>query len=357
MITVFTPSFADESDTNAQNLTVKEVVARLDPSRYRVVMLGIDRPDARIAQRKNTEILQWGRRANTLRILPQLLRRIPDVYFFPREGPLDAAFLAIRARLGLRSALVTYVVSGGLESGGDRPVLWRAIRECDAIAGNSRRMANTVEKLGGKDVQTVYDGIDRRYYYPPSNPRDVQRNGRVLFAGSFRPYKRADVVVREAARFPEYEFRLAGAGEEEGACREMAQASNCRNVQFLGHLNASQLGEEMRQAQIFFFPSELEGHPQVLGQAAACGLPCIARSTYDPDYVVDGVTGLLAGSDGQLSAALGQLISDSDLRSRMSGAAIHHAKKFDWDDVTKQWAEIMEKAIVQRKKHRLQRAS
>jgi glycosyltransferase involved in cell wall biosynthesis len=231
------------------------------------------------------------------------------------------------------------------------------MRECDAIAGNSRCMAETVEKLGGKDVQTVYDGIDRRYYYPPSNPRNMQRNHRVLYAGSFRPYKRADVVVREAARFPEWEFRLAGAGEEESACRKLAQASNYKNVQFLGHLNASQLGEEMRQAQIFFFPSELEGHPQVLGQAAACGLPCVAWKTYDPDYVVDGITGLLVNSDAQLSAALAQLISDSDLRSRMSGAAIQHAKKFDWDDVTKQWAEIMEKAIVQRKKYRLQRAS
>jgi glycosyltransferase involved in cell wall biosynthesis len=218
-------------------------------------------------------------------------------------------------------------------------------------------MVETVKKLGGKDVQTVYDGIDRRYYYPPSNPRNTQKPRRVLFAGSFRSYKRADVVVREAVRFPEWEFRLAGAGEEESACRKLAQASNCKNIHFLGHFDSSQLGEEMRQAQIFFFPSELEGHPQVLGQAAGCGLPCIARSTYDPDYIVDGITGILAGSDSQLSAALAQLISDSDLRSRMSAAAIQHAEKFDWDDVTKQWAEIMEKAIVQRKKHRLQRAS
>jgi glycosyltransferase involved in cell wall biosynthesis len=357
MITVFTPSFADESDTNAQNLTVKEVVARLDSSRYRVVMLGANRPDARIAQRKNTEILQWRRHANTARILLQLLSRVPDVYFFPREGPLDAAFLAMRARLCLRSALVTYVVSGGLESGNDRPVLRRAIRECDAIAGNSSRMAKTAEKLGGNDVQTVYDGIDRRHYYPPSTQRNVPRKQRVLYAGSFRAYKRADMVVRQAALFPEWEFRLAGAGEEENACRKLAQASNCKNVQFLGHLNALQLGEEMRQAEIFFFPSELEGHPQVLGQAAGCGLPCIARSTYDPDYVVDGVTGILAGSDGELSAALAQLINDPGLRSRMSAAAIQHAEKFDWDTVAKQWAGIMEKAIVQRKKHRLRRAS
>jgi hypothetical protein len=36
MIKLFTPSFADQSNTNAQNLAVKEGVARMDPSRFRV---------------------------------------------------------------------------------------------------------------------------------------------------------------------------------------------------------------------------------------------------------------------------------------------------------------------------------
>ena len=92
MITVFTPSFADESNTNAQNLTVKEVVARMDPSRFQVVMLASGAPDPSIAARPNTRILPWEKRANTARILWHLLTHIPDVYFFPREGPLDAAF-------------------------------------------------------------------------------------------------------------------------------------------------------------------------------------------------------------------------------------------------------------------------
>ena len=99
MITVFTPSFADEADTNAQNLTVKEVVARLSPEKFRVVLLYEADPDPRIARRPNTRLLRWRRRGNTLRILLHCLREIPDVYFFPREGPLDAAFLAMRRRL------------------------------------------------------------------------------------------------------------------------------------------------------------------------------------------------------------------------------------------------------------------
>jgi len=92
-----------------------------------------------------------------------------------------------------------------------------------------------------------------------------------------------------------------------------------------------------------------EGHPQVLGQAAACGLPCVARSSYNPDYVIDGVTGLLAGSDDELSAALARLVADADLRRRMSAAAIEHAAKFEWDGVTEQWSKILERAVAERR--------
>lgn len=349
LITVFTPSFADENNTNAQNLTVKEVVARLDPSRYRVIMHGLNAPDPRLANRKNTVILPWRKHANTARSLLQILRHAPDVYFFPREGPLDGAFMTLRKVLHLRCALVTYIVSGWAEKRAekDQPLLWRAIRECDAIAGNSRHMSETVRRLGGENVHTVYDGIDSRYYFAASGSQP--ESYRILFAGSFRPYKRVDLVVREAARFPNWEFRLAGTGEEASACRRLAQETNCQNVHFLGHLDAARLGEEMRQAQVFFFPSEIEGHPQVLGQAAACGLPCIARSSYEPDYVIDGVTGLLAASDADLSAALARLIGDPSMRRTMSDAAIRHARRFDWDDVTRQWAEIMEEAVARRR--------
>lgn len=345
MITVFTPSFADENNTNAQNLTVKEVVSRMDPARFRVVLLGSSALDPRIAERPNTRILWWKKHGNTARILWHLLTRIPDVYFFPREGPLDAAFLSTRSKLRLKTALVTYVISGGLESD-NRPLLFRAIREGDMSVGNSHRMARTAEKLGGRNVRIVYDGVDRRYYYPSASARGGPLS--VLFAGSLRPYKRADLVVREAANYPDWKFRLAGIGEEEVACRRLAADIACTNVEFLGHLTAAQLGDEMRRADIFFFPSELEGHPQVLVQAAACGLPCVARSSYEPEYMVDEVTGFLGKSDAELSAALRRLIEQTDLRGRMSIAAAKHALQFDWDRIAEQWQEIMEHAVIHR---------
>jgi glycosyltransferase involved in cell wall biosynthesis len=348
MITVFTPSFADERNTNAQNLTVKEVVSRMDPAHFRVVMLGEGEADSRITRRPNTRILRWHRRGNTARVLWHLWNAMPDVYFFPKEGPLDVAFLWARAKFHWKSALVTYVVSGGLIEDTSRTFVRRAIRESDAVAGNSRHMSETVERLGGRNAHTVYDGVDRRYYYPATKLKEGVCRPRVLFAGSFRPYKRPDLMVRQAAKHPEWEFRLAGIGEEQAACELLARELHCDNVVFLGHLNAAQLGEEMRVDRIFFHPSEIEGHPQVLVQAAACGLACVARNSYQPDYVIDGVTGLLAGTDDELGEALANLMRDAELTARMSAAAIQHAQKFDWDGITKQWQRIFEVAIANR---------
>ncbi len=73
---------------------------------------------------------------------------------------------------------------------------------------------------------------------------------------------------------------------------------------------------------------------------------CLARDSYHPDYVVDGVTGLLASSDGQLSEALDGLIQEPKVTARMSAAAIKHAGKFDWDRITEQWQELLELAVV-----------
>ena len=350
MITVFTPSFADEADTNAQNLTVKEVVARLSPEKFRVVMLYEMSPDPRIAGRPNTVLLPWRRRGNTLRILLRCLRVVPDVYFFPREGPLDTAFLSLRRRLRLKTALVTYIVSGGLYNPDPpRATLARNVREADLVFGNCVYLAELVRKRLGIEAGIRYDGIDRRLFYPASESPGPDARLTVLFAGSLRPYKRVDQVIRQAARWPQVNFRIVGRGEEEQNCRDLAHELGCLNVNFVGHLSSRNVGEEMRRADIFFFPSILEGHPQVLGQAAACGLPAIAMNIYRPEYVLQNKTGFLAESDSELAEKLAVLITRAELRRSMGSAAAEHSLSFDWDRITVQWQEAFEEAVAKRR--------
>jgi glycosyltransferase involved in cell wall biosynthesis len=121
-------------------------------------------------------------------------------------------------------------------------------------------------------------------------------------------------------------------------------------VTFVGHLSQQDLANEMRKADIFLFPSVLEGHPQVLGQAASCGLPALAMDLYRPDYIVSGETGYLVKSESELSDRLGLLLSDQGLRLKMSAAAARHALQFDWDKVTQDWESVFVEAASKRRK-------
>jgi len=350
MITIFTPSFADESDTNAQNLSVKEIVARLDPERFRVTMFYESAPDPRIAKRPNTRLLRWRKHGNTVFTIGRFLADIPDVYFFPREGPLDAAFLKLRRLLRLRTALVTLVVSGGLDVQPYGEARTNNIREADCLLANNTYLGQLLREKMGVEAATIYDGVDRRNFFPPGERRENQTIS-VLYAGSMRPYKCVPMVVQQAVRWPGVQFRIAGTGEEEQLCRTVAKDLNCHNVEFLGHLPAAKVGEEMRNADIFLFPSKVEGHPQVLVQAAASGLPSIARRSYRPDYVVDGTTGFLVDTDSEMAEKLDLLIREPEKRHVMSAAAVRHAAKFSWERIALEFQEVFELAVRKRSNH------
>lgn len=351
MINLFTPSFADEADTNAQNLSVKEIVARLDPARIHVTLLHEREVDPRIATRPNTRLLTWKRHGNTLRALLRILTKVPDIYFFPREGPLDLAFLRLRRKLALKTAVVSYVVSGGLDQAQYSAHRQLHIRDADAVFANSRYLAKLLnDKMGIAAAGVIYDGVDRRHFYPPEASRDPRERVTVLYAGSFRPYKRASLVIQQAARHPQVRFRLAGAGEEKQNCENLATQLSCNNVKFLGHISSAQLGEEMRRADIFLFPSILEGHPQVLLQAAASGLPCIAMSRYRPEYVIHEETGFIVDNDVDLAFRLDFLIRNAEVRHRMSDAAIVHSRKFEWGAIVRQWQDAFERIVSLRRR-------
>jgi glycosyltransferase involved in cell wall biosynthesis len=348
LITIFTPSFADEANTNAQNLTVKEIVARLPPELFRVVMISQGKPDSRIAARKNTRLLPYYKHGNTAQLLLRSLAFRPDVYFYPRFGPLDQAVFALRKNLWLRTAVVTHIVMAMNDATGNGLVA-RSALEGDAVFANSTYVAETVRQRFGVPAGTIYNGINRRFFFPRSQPIPIaDRQQTVLYAGSFQARKRVELVIQQAHRWPDVIFRLAGQGETEPACRALVEQLGCQNVMFLGHLTPAQLGEEMRRADVFLFPSILEGHPQVLGQAAACGLPAIAMNTYHPDYVLHGETGFLAESDEELAQQLNRLLRDSVMRQSMAAAAVRHSQKFNWDHIARQWTGVFQEVVALR---------
>ncbi len=90
----------------------------------------------------------------------------------------------------------------------------------------------------------------------------------------------------------------------------------------------------------FVLPSISEGCPNVLMEAMAMGLPCVAtRVGAVPELVEDGVSGLLVawGEPGPLAAALARLRDDDNLAASLGRAARERMRLFSPARERAQW--------------------
>lgn len=89
------------------------------------------------------------------------------------------------------------------------------------------------------------------------------------------------------------------------------------------------------QADVFVFPTQEEGGPQVTYEAAACGLPSIVSPMGATRVVRDGVEGIIVDplDVASVAGALRALADDPDLRCRLGQNAATRAREFSWDKV------------------------
>ena len=69
-----------------------------------------------------------------------------------------------------------------------------------------------------------------------------------------------------------------------------------------------------------------------LTEAAACGTPAVATNIAGhADAVLDGESGVLVDDVDDLAGALGRVLGDDVLRSRLGRGALTRARWFTWD--------------------------
>jgi glycosyltransferase involved in cell wall biosynthesis len=133
-------------------------------------------------------------------------------------------------------------------------------------------------------------------------------------------------VFGDDGQIPGYE-KLAG---------ELGVASR---VRFHGFVPNRELFDRMGGMSVLLHPSRSGNMDQVLGEAAAMGLPAVTSDVCgNPEVVLDGETGVLCPVDdvGSFARALRTLLGDPDLRRRMGKAARERAQSWRWDRVVEQ---------------------
>lgn len=344
-IPILVDSFADAGLPNAQMGNAREIVRRLDPERFHVSMFVLGRPEQRLLERENTRLIQLPRRKQTVRILSEFLLGGHKILFYMKASPASRWYSSMRKRWSDRRTTVATIESQS--NFRDEPTISpevqrlheQSVLRCDYLFSNSRSVQRSLQREYGLISEIIPTGVDTDFFTPDwgRGPNDRLR---VLFVGSLRRFKQPQFLLSAAARFPQADFRIAGDGPLRSELAARIADEELTNAVLLGPLNAEQLRQEYRKADVFFFPSTWEGSPKVILEAAACGLPVIVRNNYEPETVVHGVTGFQATSDEELYSSLQALLTNQDLRSGLGRAGWRHIQKYDWSRITAQWEGI-----------------
>lgn len=155
----------------------------------------------------------------------------------------------------------------------------------DAIAVNSRTVAERVRRYWGRDARVIHPPVDieRAQPAPPHEVGDYY-----LIVSRLVPYKRLDIAV-EACNRLQLPLWIVGDGRDRPALERIAGPT----IRFLGTVTDEQKFFLYARCRAAIFPAEDDfGIAQVEVQAA--GRPAIALARGGAlETVVDGVTGIL----------------------------------------------------------------
>ena len=212
--------------------------------------------------------------------------------------------------------------------------------------------ATVVQRLGGDAarVRVVEPGVDTRLFRPCTGAECADRaawiehGGRheVLIAGRLDPLKGFDLAIAaiaaiDAERRPA--LRIVGAPPPDGddyalsLHQAVAAAGMLGTTSFEGGLRRSVLAEHVRRASLVLIPSHSETYGLVALEAAASGVPVVARAAGGlREAVLDGETGVLLETDDPAvwASIIERVIGDAELSERMGAAGRRFALQRSW---------------------------
>ncbi|GKS58323.1 glycosyl transferase family 1 [Nitrospira sp.] len=171
-------------------------------------------------------------------------------------------------------------------------------------------------------IYVITNGVDLEKFSPRSHPQ----HGYVLAVGSLYSRKRWDRLIRAvallASKGTHLEVRHVGSGPLLGELEAMVKRLHIEHAfRFLGvrHDIPALLGD----ASFLAHTAEVEGCPNVVLEAMACGRAVVATAAGDIPWLVDdGKTGFVVPRDDEvaLSNRIATLLEDRDLCRRMGEA-------------------------------------
>lgn len=201
--------------------------------------------------------------------------------------------------------------------------------------------AQVARWIPGANVGVLPNGLDTGFW---RGRVDAPTEGEIIFASAIRlsRKKRPLRLIRafaDAVRFvagtPPMRLVVAGTGPEAGPMRRLADELGVgERVELPGQLSRVALRDLYARSHAFVLPSERESFGIAALEARVAGLPVVAMMASGVrDFVRQGVDGLLARDDAELSRHISRLTLDTPFRDYVRHRNSVTVPPYDWSDV------------------------
>jgi glycosyltransferase involved in cell wall biosynthesis len=199
-----------------------------------------------------------------------------------------------------------------------------AMNNAQWILPVSRSLQRGIEAYGIKGrFQIVPNVVDTALFYPMNKDQKDTDQKRILFVGSLNPIKGLPFLFHALVKLQKlknnWRVDIVGDGPERREYEHLtATLGLAGKVTFHGLKSKLEVGEFMRQADLFILPSLWENLPCVMIEAMATGLPMIATLTGGIPEIFHEELGTLVppGDTDRLSSALCRIMGSLDQFNR-----------------------------------------
>jgi glycosyltransferase involved in cell wall biosynthesis len=208
------------------------------------------------------------------------------------------------------------------------------IRQADAVLVGSSYAADSfvAEGIDRSKMRVVPYGVDLNTFTPGSRlPRKPSDPFKAIYVGQLTQRKGIAYLLRGYRQFARAGTQLTLVGSIVGSDAPLRPYAD--QFTHIAHQTRPALAAMYRQADVFVFPTLVEGMPLVVLEAMACGLPVIVTANGPGDLVRDGVDGFVVPDRNAdvISDRLDRLHRDPDLCVQMARSAALRARSFGWD--------------------------
>lgn len=226
-----------------------------------------------------------------------------------------------------------------------------ALAACRHVVTTSEATAFALTERYGVEpakLTVAVPGVDRPELFAPltGNPPRLLSVGAIIYRKGYDVLMEALSDIRDLTWCAD----IVGDGTREPALasalvHRIREAGLTDRIRLTGQLNADELADRYRTADLFVISSRYEGYGMVVSEAIAHGLPMVGTTGGALAHTIPDAAALKVQPDdpAALSAALRRVLQDAELRTRLGkGARIAAEELPAWSDTARTIASVIE---------------